>query len=337
MPRFLTALAPDERRRLLLMLAAIAGLHVLGFALLLFGRAGAFPIGVGLTAYTLGIRHAFDADHVAAIDNTTRKLMGDGQKPVGAGFAFALGHSSVVLLLTLALGLGIKALAGEVTDGGSSLHAVTGTIGTTVSGTFLYVIAAINLVALVGFAKGFVALRRGRIAEAELEDRILAGGIMGRLLRRATGAIKGTWQLYPLGFLFGLGFDTATEIALLVLAAGAVGAGLPLTSILCLPLLFAAGMVLFDTLDGLFMRFAYGWAFARPVRKIYYNMTVTALSVVMALTIGTVELFGLDAVDLNLVGFGIVGLFALTWAVALAIWRVGRIEERLTPTPTPSL
>jgi high-affinity nickel-transport protein len=333
--RLRASLTPDERRRLALMLGAIAALHAAGFALLLFGRAGAFPIGVGLTAYTLGVRHAFDADHVAAIDNTTRKLMGDGQRPVAAGFSFALGHSSVVLVLTLLLGLGVKALAGEVTDDGSTLHAVTGAVGTAVSGTFLYAIAAINLVALVGFAKGLAALRRGQIAEAELEDRVLAGGIMGRLLRRFTASIKGTWQLYPLGFLFGLGFDTATEIALLVLAAGAAGAGLPLTSILCLPLLFAAGMVLFDTLDGVFMRFAYGWAFARPVRKIYYNMTVTALSVVMALTIGTVELFGISAIDLNLVGFGIVGLFALTWAVALAIWRVARIEERWTPSPTP--
>src|SRR4051794_22283341 len=193
--RLRASLTPDERRRLAFMLGAIALLHLAGFALLVFGRAGAFPIGVGLTAYTLGIRHAFDADHVAAIDNTTRKLMGDGQRPVGAGFAFALGHSSVVLVLTLLLGLGVKALSGEVTDDGSALHAVTGVVGTAVSGTFLYAIAAINLVALVGFAKGFAALRRGQIAEADLEDRILAGGVMGRLLRRLTASIKATWQL----------------------------------------------------------------------------------------------------------------------------------------------
>src|SRR3954447_18313406 len=159
----LTRLGPDERRGLRLMFAAIAGLHVAGLLLLLVGRAGAFPIGVGLTAYTLGVRHAFDADHVAAIDNTTRRLMSDGQRPVGAGFFFALGHSSVVLGLTLVLGLGVGAVAGQVSDDGSALHAISGTVGTWVSGTFLYLIAAINLVALVGIAKGLRALRRGRL------------------------------------------------------------------------------------------------------------------------------------------------------------------------------
>jgi high-affinity nickel-transport protein len=264
------------------------------------------------------VRHAFDADHVAAIDNTTRKLMGDGQRPVGAGFAFALGHASVVLALTALLGIGLRSLAGPVTHDASSLHDVTGAVGTWVSGTFLYMIAALNLVALAGIVKGVVALRRGRIAEAQLADQVIAGGVMGRLLGRLTGSITRTWQLYPLGVLFGLGFDTATEIALLVLAAGATSAGLPLPALLSLPLLFAAGMTLFDTLDGVFMRFAYGWAFARPVRKIYYNMTVTALSVAMAGAIGTIELFDISSIDLNLVGFGIVGLFAALWGIALA-------------------
>jgi nickel/cobalt transporter (NiCoT) family protein len=320
--RLRRSVAPDERRRLAAMFGFIALLHVAGLLLLLVGRAGAFPIGVGLTAYTLGIRHAFDADHVAAIDNTTRKLMSDGQRPVGAGFFFALGHSTVVLGLTLVLGLGVGALAGQVSDDGSALHAVTGTVGTWVSGTFLYLIAAINLVALVGIAKGLRALRRGRLDEAQLEQQVLAGGVMGRLLGRFTGAISRTWQLYPLGVLFGLGFDTATEVGLLLLAAGAVGAGVPVYAILSLPLLFAAGMALFDTLDGIFMRYAYGWAFDRPVRKIYYNLTVTALSVAMAASIATIELFDLSAVDLNLVGFGIVGAFAAGWGVALALGRL---------------
>jgi high-affinity nickel-transport protein len=247
--------------------------------------------------------------------------MGDGQRPVGAGFFFALGHSSVVLGLTLPLGLGVGALAGQVGDDGSTLHAVTDTVGTWVSGTFLYVIAAINLVALVGIAKGLRALRGGRLDEAQLDQQVLAGGVMGRLLGRLTGAISQSWQLYPLGVLFGLGFDTATEVGLLVLATGAVGAGVPLWAILSLPLLFAAGMALFDTLDGIFMRHAYGWALDRPVRKIYYNLTVTALSVAMAASIATVEVFGISAIDLNLVGFGIVGAFAAGWAVALAVGR----------------
>jgi nickel/cobalt transporter (NiCoT) family protein len=314
-------LDPGERRRLRRMLAAIAGLHVAGLLLLLLGRAGAFPIGVGLTAYTLGIRHAFDADHVAAIDNTTRKLVGEGRRPVGAGFFFALGHSTVVLALTLLLGLGVGALDGQVGDDGSTLHDVTGTVGTWVSATFLYAIAAINLVALVGIAKGLRALRAGRVDEAQLAQQALAGGIMGRLLGRLTGTITQTWQLYPLGLLFGLGFDTATEVGLLILAAGAVGAGVPLSAILSLPLLFAAGMALFDALDGVLMRFAYGWALHRPARKLYYNLSVTALSVAMAAAIATVEVFDISAVDLNLVGFGIVGVFAAGWGIALALGR----------------
>jgi nickel/cobalt transporter (NiCoT) family protein len=343
-------LTRDERRRLGMMFAVIAALHALGFFLLFVLAAPVITVGVGITAYTLGIRHAFDADHIAAIDNTTRKLMADGQRPLGAGFFFSLGHSSVVFALAFLFSVGIKALAGDVTDDGSTLHTVTGVVGASVSGTFLYAIAAINLVVLVGIVKGFRQLRRGQIDEHQLETH-LSGGVMGRLLSRVSGSITRTWQLYPLGILFGLGFDTATEVALLFLAAGAAGAGLAWYAILCLPILFAAGMALFDTIDGSFMRFAYGWAFARPVRKIYYNMTITALSVVMALVIGTIELLGVLAdrlslsgafwdwvatVDLNVIGFVIVGLFALTWAVALAIWRVARIEERWTPTPTPT-
>jgi len=350
--RLKATISPAERRRLGAMFAVIALLHVVGFVLLLvvvaphhyaLGGGGAFTVGVGLTAYTLGIRHAFDADHISAIDNTTRKLMADGQRPVGAGFFFALGHSTVVFGLAVLFSVGIRAIAGQVQDDASTLHTVTGVIGASVSGTFLYVIAAMNLVALAGILRVSRNLRRGRYDEAELEAELEARGLMSRLLRRVTRSVTQTWQLYPLGILFGLGFDTATEVALLFLAAGAAGAGLPWFAILTLPILFAAGMALFDTIDGSFMRFAYGWAFARPVRKIYYNLAVTALSVLVAAVVGTIELLGVVAdrlsltggfwawvagIDLNTIGFVIVGLFVATWVLALAVWRFARIEER---------
>jgi high-affinity nickel-transport protein len=216
--------------------AAVIALHVVGFGLLFgivvphhfsLGAGGAFTAGVGLTAYTLGLRHAFDADHIAAIDNTTRKLMGEGQRPLGVGFFFSLGHSSVVFVLALLFALGIRALAGQVEHGGSTLHSVTGLIGTGVSGTFLYVIAAVNLVVLVGIVRVFREMRRGVYSEAEVEQLLASRGLMNRFLGRFTRAVTKSWHMYPLGVLFGLGFDTATEVALLFLAAGAAGAGRP--------------------------------------------------------------------------------------------------------------
>jgi nickel/cobalt transporter (NiCoT) family protein len=332
--------------------AAVIGLHVVGFGLLFgvvvphhfsLGAGGAFTAGVGLTAYTLGMRHAFDADHIAAIDNTTRKFMSEGQRPLSVGFFFSLGHSTVVFVLALLFSVGVKALAGPVQDGGSSLHSVTGLIGTSVSGTFLYLIAALNLVVLVGIVRVFRDMRRGAYSEDQLEDLLQSRGLMNRFLGRFTNAVRKPWQMYPLGILFGLGFDTATEVALLFLAAGAAGAGLPWYAILCLPVLFAAGMSLLDTIDGSFMNFAYGWAFSQPVRKVYYNITITALSVAVALLIGTIELLSIAAdklsldggfwswvagIDLNAVGYIVVGLFVATWAVALAVWRFGHLEER---------
>ncbi|WP_405530126.1 HoxN/HupN/NixA family nickel/cobalt transporter [Streptomyces canus] len=331
----------------------VVALHVIGWFTLVaivaphhYGVGEkSFGIGIGVTAYTLGMRHAFDADHIAAIDNTTRKLMGDGQRPLSVGFWFSLGHSSVVFVLALLLSLGVKALAGPVRDDDSHLHDVTALIGTTVSGVFLYLIAAVNLVVLVGIWKVFRRMRSGRYDEAALEEQLNNRGFMNRLLGRVMKSITKPWQMYPLGLLFGLGFDTATEIALLVLAGSGAASGLPWYAILTLPVLFAAGMSLLDTIDGSFMNFAYGWAFSKPVRKVYYNLTVTGLSVAVALLIGTVELLGLLAgklglhgpfwdwisgLDLNLLGFVIVGLFFATWVVALVVWKVGRIEEKWT-------
>jgi high-affinity nickel-transport protein len=341
--------------------AAIAGMAGLIFALTLvgwgtlllivaphhysLGSSGVFGVGLGVTAYTLGMRHAFDADHIAAIDNTTRKLMAEGQRPLSVGFWFSLGHSTVVFVLCLLLSLGVKALVGQVEDDSSALQQTTGLVGTTVSGVFLLVIGVINLVILLGILRVFRQMRAGAYDEAALEAQLNNRGLLNRVLGRATRAVRRPWQMYPVGLLFGLGFDTATEVSLLVLAGGAAAFSLPWYAILTLPLLFAAGMSLLDTVDGCFMNFAYGWAFSKPVRKVYYNITVTGLSVAVALVIGGIELASvladklhiesgplaaLGSLDLNYVGYAIVALFVLTWLGALAVWRLGRIEEKWT-------
>ena len=352
--RFWSSLEPGQRRSLLAMGAVVAALHALGFGLLLgvvaphhysLGSTGVFTVGIGITAYTLGTRHAFDADHISAIDNTTRKLMAEGRRPMSVGFWFSLGHSSIVFALTFLLSIGIRSLAGPVSNDGSSLHQVTGLIGTLVSGSFLFVIAALNVAILVQILRVFRTMKQGSYDEAALEEHLANRGLMNRFLGRLTRTVVKPQQMYPIGVLFGLGFDTATEVALLVIAGGAAGAGLPWYAILCLPVLFAAGMSLLDTIDGSFMNFAYGWAFSKPVRKVFYNLTVTGLSVAVALVIGTIELGGLLAtklslsgsfwtwfenIDLNLVGFVIAGLFVATWVIAVAVWRLGRIEERWT-------
>src|SRR3954466_15576613 len=226
------------------------------------GASGVFGIGLGVTAFTLGMRHAFDADHIAAIDNTTRKLMADGQRPLSVGFWFSLGHSTIVFALGVLVVIGVRGLAGAVEDGGSGLQQATGLIGPLVSGTFLMIIGLLNLVVLVSILRIFRRMRQGQLDEAELEAELDQRGFMTRFYARATRAVRKPWHMYPLGCLFGLGFDTATEVALLVLAGGGAAGGGPFYAILCLPILFAAGMTLFDTLDGMFMNFAYGWAFS---------------------------------------------------------------------------
>jgi len=344
-------LSPSEWATVGGMAAVVVGLHVVGFFLLFafvvprhfdLGDSGVFGVGLGLTAYTLGLRHAFDADHIGAIDNTTRKLMSEGQRPLSVGFFFSLGHSTIVFLLAIGFGFGIRGLSGAVADDGSWLHSASGLIGPTVSGTFLWIIGILNLLVLIGITKVFRRLRHGEYSEAELEEQLDNRGFMNRFYKRATNAVKRPWQMWPVGMLFGLGFDTATEIALLATAGAAAAGGLPIYAILCLPFLFAAGMSLLDAIDGAFMNFAYGWAFARPVRKVFYNMTITWLSVVVALVIGTIELMSVLAdrlaltgqpwafvsgLDLNYVGYAIAALFAVTWIAAVAVWRFGRIGE----------
>ncbi len=327
---------------------AVLAINAAGWGLLLFAvmsSHAAIGLGVGFTAWMFGLRHAFDADHIAAIDNTTRKLLADGKKPMGVGFFFSLGHSTIVFALSFVIAIAASAVAGSVKDDGSSMHSIGALIGTSVSAFFLYVIAAINLVILMGIVKIFREMRRGEYDEETLEKRLQERGLINRLLGPLARSIKHSWQMYPLGVLFGLGFDTATEVGLLGLAAGAAATGLPWYATLALPLIFAGGMSMMDTADGAFMNVAYGWAFSNPVRKVFYNLTITGLSVAVAIVIGTIELLSIlagwfhlsgglwnlvgdNGVDLNMVGYGIVAIFIVTWAIALLVWKYGRIEER---------
>jgi high-affinity nickel-transport protein len=365
--RFRHSLDRFDRRSLAGMAGFVALLHLLGFGILfglviphhfrLGGDHPVFSVGVGVLAYTFGLRHAFDADHIAAVDNTTRKLIADHaegrtrRRPLSVGFWFSLGHSSIVFALSFLLSIGVKSLAGQVENDDSALHHATGVIGASVSGAFLWVLGILNLVALAGILRVFRDMRSGHYDEAQLEEHLAKRGFMNRFLSGLTRSVRKAWHIYPVGVLFGLGFDTATEVGLLVLAGGAAAFNLPFYSILVLPILFAAGMCLMDTIDGVFMNAAYGWAFAKPVRKVFYNITITAISVAVALVIGTIELVGVLAdrlditsgplaaiagIPLDYAGYAIVGLFFVSWAVALAVWRYGRIEEKWSAHLAPS-
>jgi high-affinity nickel-transport protein len=350
------SLSSKDRFSLGGMYGFIALLHIVGFVVLFavvvpanysLGTTGVYTAGIGLLAYTFGLRHAFDADHIAAVDNTTRKLLGErtesGPRPLSVGFWFSLGHSTIVFGLTFLLSIGVRALAGQVEDDSSQLHSVTGIIGASVSGVFLWILGIVNLVVLIGIIGVFRRMRHGHFDEQELEEQLNKRGFMNRFLNGLTRSVRKPWHIYPVGVLFGLGFDTATEVGLLVLAGGAAAFNLPFYAILVLPILFAAGMSLMDTTDGVFMNFAYGWAFAKPVRKVFYNITITALSVAVALIIGTIELIGvlvdqagiqsgplfdIASIPLDLAGYAIVALFVLAWLVAFAVWKVGRVEEK---------
>lgn len=340
------------RRSLVGMGVFILVLHLAGWGVLLgvvvpqelHLGSQVFGVGLGLTAYTLGMRHAFDADHIAAIDNTTRKQLAEGGRPVSVGFWFSLGHSTIVFLLVLLLAAGVSALAGPLADEGSSLQQVTSLFGTLVSGSFLILIGVLNLVVLVGILRLFRGIRHERdVDEAALEEQLNRRGGIARLAGRATAMVTQPWHMYPVGLLFGLGFDTATEVGLLVLAGGAAAVNLPWYAILTLPILFAAGMCLLDTADGVLMFHAYGWAQARPVRKLYYNLAVTGLSVAVALLIGGIELIGvlvdrlgitggplaaIASIDLGDLGYLVVGLFLFAWLAAIAVWKFAGLERR---------
>jgi nickel/cobalt transporter (NiCoT) family protein len=335
-----------ERIRLGLFYGAVALLHILGWGMLL-ATARQYPalVGLGGLAYSFGLRHAFDADHISAIDNTTRKLLQDGRRPVGVGFFFSLGHSTVVFLIALALGLAVRALVESVVADDGQLRNLGGLIGTSVSGLFLLLIGVLNLIILLDIIGIYRRMRRGEYTRSTLEEHLVTGGVLTRLFKRLFTVITDSWQLYPIGFLFGLGFDTASEVALLAISAGAASQGLPFAAVISLPIIFAAGMSLMDTTDGAFMAKAYSWAFSNPIRKLFYNMTMTGLSVFVALFVGLIELsqiliqlLGLQGgawdiiagFDLGSVGIVIVGAFVLTWLAAFIIFKVRRVEEQWT-------
>ena len=337
------------------MYGSILGLHIIGFtifvAFVIPAHYKGLGIGVSVLAYTLGLRHAFDADHIAVIDNTTRKEIsarqGTGQpRPLCFGYFFSLGHSTVVVAMGVAIVVAEKLVLGQLVNSNSALERFGTLVGTLISAGFLFLIGSLNLVILGGIARVFRSMRRGEYDEAELERQLDNRGLLNRFFGRWARSINSEWQLYPVGVLFGLGFDTTTEVLLLGTTAFLALQHIPWYAICCLPVLFTAGMAVMDTTDGIFMNIAYGWAFFNPVRKVYYNLAITGLSVAICFLVGGIEALGLISTEvkglrgdagfwgfvrhfnINVAGFVIVGLLVLTWAAAVAIWRYGHIEER---------
>ncbi len=342
------SLTPGERRRTGAMFATIAVLHIVGFgvfiAFVLPSHYTGLGLGVAGLAYSLGLRHAFDADHIAAIDNTTRKLIGEGRRPLSTGYWFSLGHCTIVIAMGVAVVVAEKAIYGTVSNSHSALERFGGVFGTAVSASFLYLIALLNVLILAGILRVFRSMRQGDYDEDALEQQLLSRGLMSRFFGRWMRSVRAEWQLYPVGILFGMGFDTASEVALLATTALLASQHLPFYSIMCLPILFTAGMSLMDTVDGLFMNLAYSWALATPVRRVYYNLAITGLSVAICFFVATIEVLGLlpaeiggmnggfwhymESFDINRAGFVIVGMFVVCWAGSAAFWRFGRVEER---------
>jgi high-affinity nickel-transport protein len=333
--------------------AGVKGRVVSMYALLIAVNVGAwiwalfafhhYPVllGTALLAYTFGLRHAVDADHIAAIDNVTRKLMQQGRRPVSVGFFFSLGHSTIVFGLSLAIALTSVALKSRF----ESFQAIGGMIGTGVSAFFLLAIAFANGLILISVFQTFQQVKRGgRYDDEDLNLILGRRGFFGRIFRNLFRLIEHGWQMYPVGFLFGLGFDTATEVGLLGISATQANQGLPIWSILVFPTLFMAGMALIDTTDSILMLGAYGWAFVKPIRKLYYNLTITFVSVLVALLIGGIEVLGLIGDHLKIqgsfwymigslnnhfgiIGFGIIGVFVASWSVSILIYRINRYDE----------
>jgi nickel/cobalt transporter (NiCoT) family protein len=360
-----TSLAAGEWGRVAAMFLFILAVNAAGWGIFVVvvmphhfdyqGMDGTRGLGVGfgvaITAWFLGFRHAFDADHISCIDNTTRKLMADGKRPLGTGFFFSFGHSTVIMIVGVGITMAARAVFGAMVNPSSAYETAGGAAGTVVSAGFLYLIALLNLIVLSGIFKVFREMRSGKYDETELEKQLQARGLMYRFFGRFMKSINHTWQLYFVGLVFGIGFDTATEVVLLAATAYAAIQGLPYYAVLALPFLFSGGMMLFDTLDGVFMNVAYGWAFARPVRKVYYNLVITGLSIGAAFIIGTIEILGvltsevhlhgafwnlMANFNINIAGFCIAGMFILVWAAALAYWRWGNVEDRWSAAVAPA-
>lgn len=318
----------------------VFALHVIGFVFLWTAAKDAhILLGMGLLAYTLGLRHAFDADHIAAIDNTVRKLLQQRKDPVGVGFYFSIGHSTVVFIMAVLLGVSVHWAKDQLPH----FQEIGGTIGTIVSGVFLLLIGILNLIILVSLIKLFSKLKNQKVSHQELDQLLDSRGFITRFIGPYFKLINKSWHVLPLGFLFGLGFDTASEIALLALSSGASQHAISFIGIISLPILFASGMSLLDTLDGILMKSAYNWAFLKPVRKIYYNITITAVSVIAALIIGMIELLQImgdkfhfqgafwqliQSMKFDYIGYILVAVFILTWFCSTVIWKMNRFDEK---------
>jgi high-affinity nickel-transport protein len=321
------------------LLAVITGASVV--AATIIGHTYVVLAGMGIVALVLGLRHGVDADHIAAIDNTTRKMMQEGKRPLTVGTWFSIGHSLVVVLMVLAFIFATKAVAGEIQNAG--FQSITGLLGTLVSGVFLFLIGLVNLIIVIDTYRVFKGLRNGTINQSQLDEELNKKGFMNTYLGKLFKIVEKPWQMFFVGFLFGLGFDTATEVLLIGISVGlSATSNVPLWMILILPLLFACGMVFTDSTDGIIARLAYGWAFQHPIRKVYYNLTITIISILVAFVIGGVELLQVLAGELNLtggfwswlnnldfetLGFGIIAIFVIAWGASLAIYKYKGIED----------
>jgi nickel/cobalt transporter (NiCoT) family protein len=333
-------LSRQEKLKILGIYFPIVGATIFGFVTSsIVGNMSVVLAGLGIVAYVFGLRHGVDADHLAAIDNTTRKLMQEGKRPLTVGTWFSLGHSTIVVGLIVALVVSTRAIAGSI----PLLLSSGAIIGTAVSGTFLWLLGLVNIVIVLGIYRIYSQLRSGKLNSSQLEELLNKRGFLNRYFSPLFKIVKQPWHIYPIGVLFGLGFDTASEIALIAISVGVgVSSSVPLWMILVLPFMFTCGMVLVDTTDAVAMRMAYGWAFLNPIRKIYYNLTITAISVLVAFVIGGVEVLQvlsgelklsgmfwswLNGLNFETLGYGIVAIFILSWLASMAIYKFKGLES----------
>ena len=324
---------PHEKTRIIIIYILIIAFTLICFAAsILIGQSYVVLAGLGVVAYILGLRHGVDADHISAIDNTTRKLLQEGKHPLTVGTWFSLGHSTIVIAMTIVFVFATKAVVASL----PFFQTIGATIGTLISGIFLFLIGTINVVIIKDTYSVFKALKVGKLGEHELEKALNTKGFMTKKFAKLFSIVNSSWQTYIIGLLFGLGFDTATEVALIALSVGVgVESGVPIWMVLVLPLMFTAGMVIVDTSDGISMRLAYNWAFLKPIRKLYYNLTITAISVLVAFLVGGIELFQvlsnqlhwggfwnvLRNADFETIGFLIIAVFIVSWLVAVVYYK----------------